>query len=134
MDVDSKNVVWTVLSSGHLASFDRSKCKCSLNGPTASGQHWIEGWTLYRLPGPNYKGAVENASADSAYYDFVDRFDLLGVGKDVPVATGNLSEGGLSLVNGKIATFRVPYPMGNFAKELDGCIATRHRAGKGRER
>ena len=35
MDIDSKNVVWTVLSSGHLASFDRSKCKGPLNGPTA---------------------------------------------------------------------------------------------------
>src|SRR5688572_26946406 len=33
MDVDSNNVVWTVLSSGHLASFDRRKCKGPLNGP-----------------------------------------------------------------------------------------------------
>src|SRR5712691_920130 len=51
MDVDSKGVVWTVLSSGHLASFDRSKCKGPLNGPTATGQHCIEGWTLHPLPG-----------------------------------------------------------------------------------
>jgi hypothetical protein len=50
MDVDSKGVVWTVLSSGHLASFDRSKCKV-LNGPAATGQHCPEGWTLYPLPG-----------------------------------------------------------------------------------
>ena len=77
MDIDSKNVVWTVLSSGHLASFDRSKCKGPLNGPmAATGQHCPEGWTLHALPGPNYKGAVENGSADSAYYDFVDRFDM----------------------------------------------------------
>jgi hypothetical protein len=122
MDVDSRNVVWTVLSSGHLASFDRSKCKGPLNGPTATGQHCVEGWTLYRLPGPNYKGAVESASADSAYYDFVDRFDLLGVGKDVPIATGNLSEGLLALVDGRFMTFRVPYPMGFFAKGMDGRI------------
>jgi hypothetical protein len=122
MDVDSRNVVWTVLSSGHLASFDRSKCKSPLNGPAATGQHCVEGWTLYRLPGPNYKGAVESGSADSAYYDFVDRFDMLGVGKDVPIATGNLSEGLLALVNGKFMTFRVPYPMGFFAKGMDGRI------------
>src|SRR4029078_4145365 len=63
MDVDSKNVVWTVLSSGHLASFARSKCKGTLNGPTATGQQCPEGWTLYPFPGPNYKGAVENGSA-----------------------------------------------------------------------
>jgi hypothetical protein len=132
MDVDSKGVVWTVLSSGQLASFDRKKCTGALNGPTATGQHCPEGWSLYALPGPNYKGAVENASADSAYYDFVDRFDLLGVGKDVPVATGNLSEGVLALVNGKIVTFRVPYPMGYFAKGLDGRIDNPNGGWKGK--
>ena len=123
MDVDSRGVVWTVLSSGHYASFDRSKCKGPLNGPSAAtGQQCPEGWTLYRFPGPNYKGAVENGSADSAYYNFVDRFDILGVGKDVPLATGNLSEGLLVLVNGKFLTLRVPYPMGYYAKGLDGRI------------
>jgi hypothetical protein len=132
MDVDSKNVVWTVLSSGHLASFDRSKCKGPLNGPTASGQHCIEGWTLYRLPGPNYKGAVENASADSAYYDFIDRFDMLGVGKDVPIATGNLSEGLLALVDGRFMMFRVPYPMGFFSKGMDGRIDNPNGGWKGK--
>ena len=123
MDIDSKNVVWTVLSSGHLASFDRSKCKGPLNGPTAAtGQHCPEGWTLHALPGPNYKGAVDNGSADSAYYDFVDRFDMLGLGKDVPLATGNLSEGLLALVDGKFMMLRVPYPMGFFSKGMDGRI------------
>jgi hypothetical protein len=132
MDIDSKNVVWTVLSSGHLASFDRKKCKGPLSGPTATGQHCPEGWTLYTLPGPNYKGAVENGSADSAYYDFVDRFDLLGVGKDIPVATGNLSEGLLALVDGKFLMFRVPYPLGFFAKGMDGRIDDAKAGWKGK--
>ena len=123
MDVDSKGVVWAPLSSGHYASFDRRKCKGPLNGPAAAtGQQCPEGWTLYPFPGPNYKGAVENGSADSAYYNFVDRFDMLGVGKDVPLATGNLSEGLLALVDGKFMTLRVPYPMGYYAKGLDGRI------------
>jgi hypothetical protein len=132
MDVDSNNVVWTVLSSGHLASFDRRKCKGPLNGPTATGQHCPEGWSLYPLPGPNYKGAVDNASAESAYYDFVDRFDFLGVGKDVPVSTGNLAEGLLALVDGKFMTFRVPYPMGFFAKGMDGRIDNQNGGWKGK--
>jgi hypothetical protein len=132
MDVDSKGVVWTVLSSGQLASFDRTKCKAALNGPTATGQHCPEGWSLYALPGPNYKGATDSASADSAYYDFVDRFDLLGVGKDVPLATGNLSEGLLALVDGKWMTFRVPYPMGYFAKGMDGRIDNPNGGWKGK--
>jgi hypothetical protein len=133
MDIDSKNVVWTVLSSGHLASFDRSKCKGPLNGPTAAtGQHCPEGWTLHTLPGPNYKGAVDNGSADSAYYDFVDRFDMLGLGKDIPLATGNLSEGLLALVDGKFLTLRVPYPMGFFSKGMDGRIDDAKAGWKGK--
>ena len=36
MDVDKDGVAWTVLGSGHLASFDRRKCKGPLNGPTAA--------------------------------------------------------------------------------------------------
>jgi hypothetical protein len=122
MDVDSNGVVWAVLSSGQLASFDRRKCRGPLNGPTATGQHCPEGWALYALPGPNYKGATESASADTAYYNFVDRFNLLGVGRDIPLATGNGSEGLLALVDGKFLTFRVPYPMGFYAKGLDGRI------------
>ena len=132
MDVDSKGVVWTVLSSGHLASFDRSKCKSPLKGPAATGQHCPEGWSLYPLPGPNYKGAQDTGSSDSAYYDFVDRFDMLGVGKDVPIATGNLSEGLLALVDGRIMTLRVPYPMGFFAKGMDGRIDNPNGGWKGK--
>jgi hypothetical protein len=122
MDVDGNDVVWTVLSSGQLASFDRKKCKGPLNGPNATGKHCPEGWAFYALPGPNYKNATESASADSAYYNFVDRFDMLGVGRNVPLATGNESEALLALVDGKFMSFRVPYPMGFYAKGIDGRI------------
>ena len=47
VDVDRNGVVWAALASGHMASFDRRKCKGPLNGPTATGQHCPEGWTLY---------------------------------------------------------------------------------------
>jgi hypothetical protein len=132
MDVDSNGVVWTTLSSGHLSSFDRRKCKGPLNGPTATGQHCPEGWTLYAYPGPNYKGATDSGSADSAYYNFVDRFNMLGIGKDIPLATGNESEGLLALVDGKFMTFRVPYPMGYYGKGLDGRIDDPKGGWKGR--
>jgi hypothetical protein len=132
MDVDSHDVVWTVLSSGHHASFDRRKCKGPLSGPTASGKHCPEGWTLYALPGPNYKGAVDSGSADTAYYNFVDRFDMLGVGKDIPLATGNGSEALVALVDGKFMSFRVPYPMGFYAKGIDGRIDDPRAGWKGK--
>src|SRR6185369_5042928 len=132
MDIDRQGVVWTPLSSGHLASFDRRKCKGPLNGPTATGKHCPEGWTFHALPGPNYKNAVDSASADSAYYNFVDRFDMLGVGKNVPLATGNESEALLALVDGKFMSFRVPYPMGFYAKGIDGRIDSANGGWKGK--
>ena len=58
MDIDRNGVVWVALASGHLASFDRSKCKGPLNGPKATGQHCPEGWTLYPTPGPNFKNVT----------------------------------------------------------------------------
>ncbi|MBZ5627017.1 MAG: carboxypeptidase-like regulatory domain-containing protein, partial [Acidobacteriia bacterium] len=36
-DIDRNGVVWAGLASGHLASFDRRKCKGPLNGPKATG-------------------------------------------------------------------------------------------------
>ena len=133
MDVDSSGVVWTVLSSGHFASFDRSRCEGPLVGPSATGKHCGEGWTLYSFPGPNYQGAVDSVSADSAYYNFVDRFNLLGVGDNIPLATGNLSEGVLALVDGEFFNLRVPYPLGSFyAKGLDGRIDDPSTGWKGR--
>lgn len=122
MDIDRNNVVWVALGSGHLASFDRSKCKGPLNGPTATGQHCPEGWTLYPTPGPNFRYVKSSGSADSHYYDWVDQFDTLGLGKNTPIITGNSSDSLLALVNGKFVIMRVPYPLGFFSKGMDGRI------------
>jgi hypothetical protein len=122
MDVDRDGVAWVALGSGHLASFDRRKCKGALIGPTATGQHCPEGWTLYPSPGPNFKNVKDSGSADSHYYDWVDQFDTLGLGRNTPIATGNNSDSLLALVNGKWVVMRVPYPLGFYAKGMDGRI------------
>ncbi len=122
MDIDSENVVWVALGSGHLASFDRRKCKGPLNGPQATGQHCPEGWTLYPTPGPNFRNVKDSGSADSHYYDWVDQFDTLGFGKNTPIVTGNSSDSLIALVRGKFVIMRVPYPLGFFAKGMDGRI------------
>jgi hypothetical protein len=123
-DVTSDGVVWAVLASGHMASFDRRLCKRPLNGPNAAtGKACPEGWKLYTIPGPQFKGvAMKGGSAEAPYYDWVDQFDTLGLGKNVPIATGNLSDAMFALVDGKWVTMRVPYPMGFFAKGMDGRI------------
>jgi hypothetical protein len=131
MDIDSQGVVWAPLASGHLASFDRRKCKV-LNGPTATGQHCPEGWTLYPLPGPQLAGVTDPGSAEASYYTWVDQHDTLGLGKDVPFATGNENDGLIALVDGKMVTLRVPYPMGFYAKGMDGRIDDPNGGWKGR--
>jgi hypothetical protein len=132
MDIDRKGVVWIPLSSGHLASFDRSKCKGPLNGPTATGKHCPEGWTLYPFPGPQNEGVTETGSAEASYYTWVDQFDTSGLGKDVPWATGNANESLIALVDGKWVNLRVPYPMGFYAKWMDGRIDDPNGGWKGK--
>jgi len=132
MDVDSKGVAWVALGSGHLASFDRRKCKGPLNGPKATGQQCPEGWTLYATPGPNFQNVKDSGSADSHYYDWVDQFDTLGLGKDTPIVTGNDSDSLLALVNGRFVVLRVPYPLGFFAKGMDGRIDDSKTGWKGK--
>ena len=120
MDIDRNGVVWVALASGHLASFDRRKCYGPLKGPTATGRQCPEGWTLYPTPGPKFKNVKDSGSADSHYYVWVDQFDTLGLGKNTPIVTGNSSDSLLALVNGKFVILRLPYPMGFFAKGMDG--------------
>jgi len=122
MDIDRNNVVWVALGSGHLASFDRRKCKGPLNGPKATGQHCPEGWMLYPTPGPNFRDINASGSADSHYYDWVDQFDTLGLGKNTPIITGNSSDSLIALVSGKFVILRVPYPLGFYSKGMDGRV------------
>ena len=133
MDVDRNGVVWIGTASGHLVSFDRTKCKGPLNGPKATGQHCPEGFAVYALPGPNFMNAGGKGSADSPYYAWVDRFDLLGTGSNnVPMVTGNESEALVALVNGRMMTFRVPYPMGYYGKGFDGRLDDPNAGWKGK--
>src|SRR5438132_2744016 len=132
LDIDRNGVVWTVLASGHFASFDRRKCKGPLNGPTATGQHCPEGWTLYPMPGPQFKGVTDSGSAEASYYDWVDQFDTFGLGRNVPIATGNMNDALLALVDGKFVVLRVPYPIGYFTKWMDGRIDDPNAGWKGK--
>ena len=133
IDIDSNGVVWTSLAgSSQFASFDRRKCKV-LNGPTATGQHCPEGWTLYPYPGPTFKG-VGQTTAEWSYYNWVDKFDTFGVGKNTPLANGTNSDQ-LMMLNPATKQFtmlRVPYPMGFYQRGMDGRIDDPNTGWKGR--
>ncbi len=131
-DVDRNGVYWAALASGHMASFDRRKCKV-LNGPTATGQHCPEGWTFYKEPLPQLQGAPASGSAEASYFTWVDQFDTLGLGRNTPIDTGDAAEGLLALKDGKWVVLRVPYPVGFYTKWMDGRIDDPNGGWKGKE-
>ena len=130
-DVDRNGVYWVSLASGHIGQFDRRKCKV-LRGPTATGAHCREGWTLHRLPGPQLRDVDDSGSAEASYYIWVDWFDTFGMGRDVPIVMGNLSDSILAFVNGSFVTLRIPYPSGFFPKNVDGRIDNPGASWKGK--
>ena len=131
-DVDRNGVMWAALASGHLASFDRRKCAGPLNGPEATGQHCPEGWTFHTEPLPQLGGVSGSGSAEASYYTWVDQFDVLGLGANTPINTGNAAEGLLAFDDGEWVVLRVPYPLGFYTKWLDGRIDDPDGGWKGR--
>jgi hypothetical protein len=132
MDVDRNGVAWVALASGHLGRFDRSQCRGPLNGPTATGQHCPEGWTFYVEPLPQMGGVETPGSAEASYYTWVDWWGSLGLGENVPINTGNASEGLLVWNDGEWVVLRVPYPLGFYTKWMDGRIDDPDAGWKGR--
>ncbi|MEX0960330.1 MAG: carboxypeptidase-like regulatory domain-containing protein [Burkholderiales bacterium] len=132
-DIDRNGVFWASFASGHLGSFDRSKCEGVMNGAKAvTGQHCPEGWTFFRFPGPQFPDVEDDGSAEASYYVWVDWFNTLGLGENVPIATGNTSDAYHALVDGAFVTLRVPYPMGFFPKWAEGRIDDQETGWKGR--
>jgi len=130
-DIDRHGVLWGSGSNGSLISFDRSKCKAPLSGPQATGNHCPEGFAMHRYPGPGFEG-FEKDSAEASYYTWVDHHNTLGLGENVPISTANLQDGFVGLKNGRMILMRVPYPMGFYAKGLDGRIDDPNAGWKGR--
>ena len=130
-DVDVNGVYWVSLASGHLASFDRRKCRAGTK-PSASGQQCSEAWTFYQLPGPQLRDVTDPGSAEASYYTWIDRFGVFGLGRNVPIAMGNLNSSLLALVDGRFINITLPYPMGFFAKNVDARIDDPNTGWKGR--
>ena len=132
VDVDRDGNLWTSLGgSGHLARFDRRRCKQTWG----LGEQCPEGWTLWRSPGPNLAGMPEDqGSADFHYYVWVDQFDTLGMGRDVVVMNGTGSDSLLAFDprDESFTVIRVPYPLNTYTRGLDGRIDDPDAGWKGR--
>jgi len=134
VDVDRNGIIWASLGgSGHLARFDRSKCRQTWG----SGEQCPEGWTLYRSPGPVLATGDEPqdvVGADFHYYLFVDQFDTLGLGENTVVLNGTGSDSLLAFDQRteSFTVIRIPYPLNAFTRGLDGRIDDPEAGWKGR--
>ena len=78
------------------------KCKGPLNGPTGDRQALsgrLDALSISRTAVP--RTVTDSGSAQASYYTWVDQFDTFGLGKNVPIATGNLADSLEALVDGK---------------------------------
>ena len=70
--------------------------------------------------------------SEASYYVWIDHFNVLGLGENVPIAMGNGSDSIMPFVDGKFVTLRLPYPSGLFPKNVDGRIDDPAAGWKGR--
>lgn len=131
VDVDANGIAWVAFGTGVIGKFDRSKCKV-LNGPTATGQHCAEGWELIETPGPKFPGT--NVGSDWFYLVFVDHHNTLGLGKGVPIFPNSVGDELVAYLpqEKQFVQMRVPYPLGFYARGVDGRIDDEKAGWKGR--
>jgi hypothetical protein len=137
VSVDAEGVVWlNWRGTDYMTSFDRRKCKVT-NGPTATGQHCPEGWSIHLKSGAQFQGvsaANSPNNADMLYLTHVDSHNALGLGENVPVSGSVNTDSLLAFVSktGQFVELRVPYPMGFFARSAQGRIDDPNTGWKGR--
>jgi hypothetical protein len=127
------NIAWAAFSSGQIGRFDRSKCKVT-NGPTATGQQCPEGWTFWDLPSPKLDHT--DATSDFVYSEWADFKNVMGQGVNTHFFPAINSDSVLMMHSnddGKLYTFRVPYPMGFYTRGMDFRINDPKAGWKGRE-
>ena len=133
LDVDRNGVLWTALAgSSHFAAFDRGKCTVFGGPGVHDGRQCDAGWSFYKAPGPNFRNT--DIGTDFHYYNWVDQFDTLGLGENIPIANGSSSDSLLALdpETGEWVILRVPYPQGFHSRGLDGRIDDPDAGWKGR--
>ena len=57
-----------------------------------NGKHCPERRTFYAEPLPQLGNVTAPGSGEGSHYTWVDQFNTLGLGENVPVNTGNQSE------------------------------------------
>ena len=102
--------------------------------PDGDGTALPRGVDAVSSAGAPNEGCGDSGSADFHYYSWVDQFNTLGLGENVPIANGSTSDALLALMpdTGEWVVLRVPYPMAFYSRGLDGRIDDPGGGWKGR--
>ena len=120
-------------SSGHMGKFDRSKCKVLQRARDRDRPALPGGLDALSVPRPAACGhRAEPAARRRATTPGSISSTRSGSARNVPWATGNANESLMALVDGQWLNFVVPYPLGFYAKWMDGRIDDPNAGWKGR--
>jgi hypothetical protein len=134
IDIGTDGVVWAPLAGeGVLARFDRRQCKAVTGEAITTGRRCPEGWTFYPIPGPAFKNQPD-VKADFPFSMWLDRFNSLGLGRNVPIVDGADSDSLLAFIpdTKRWVRLQVPYPMGFSSHFFDARIDDPKTGWKGR--
>jgi hypothetical protein len=89
---------------------------------------------LDALPGAGPEVQGTNISADHFYHNWVDRYNTLGLGKNVPIVNGTGADSLIAFLpeTKKFVTMRVPYPLDFYTRNMEGRIDDPNAGWKGR--
>ena len=135
-DVDPANgIVWVPFTgSGHLGRFDPSKCPEVRGKDLLNFQSCKAGWTIYKLPGPNFKGVQNGGSTEWPYLAKVDVHNIMGLGTNTVILPGTMSDSVLIFLpdSEKFLVLRMPFPNGFYSRILSWRIDDPAAGWKGR--
>ena len=132
--VDGDGIVWlNWRGSDQVTRFDRSRCDVT-GGPTATGRHCPEGWSVHQMERPTLRGTGSPIHAEMMYLTQIDHADVLGLGGE-SVITGPVNSYSLQVLipaTGEFLDMVVPYPKGFFSRSAQGRIDDPDAGWKGR--
>ena len=132
--LDTNDIAWVGLMSGHLGRFDRRQCQTRSGPAAATGLHCPEGWTYYQTPGPTFGNAPASTNSDMHYHTWVDRYNTLGLGENIPIVMGSNSDSTIAFLpeTEEFLRIRMPYPRNFHTRLGDGRIDDPDAGWKGR--
>ena len=126
-------MIWTALaSSGHLASFDRRKCKGPCRVPRRPAAALPRGLDAPSGARAAIQRRARRRRGGLQYYNFVDRFDTFGLGNNTPFANGTNSDSLLACGRTEPGWCSACRILGFFSRGMDGRIDDPKAGWKGR--